>query len=108
MKYLRRFAAVSIIIFVVAGALCGQNKPPLVSSGHTTQIAQDVYVILDQRINVVPNIGIIVGREGVLVVDTGMGPRNGETVLGEVRKITSKPVAYLTITHFHPEHGMGA
>ena len=56
----------------------------------------------------IPNIGIIVGREGVLVVDTGMGPRNAETVLGEVKKITSKPVAYLTITHFHPEHGMGA
>jgi len=93
---------------VLCAVLRAQNKAPLVSSGKTQEIAEHVYVIPDQRMNVVPNIGIIVGREGVLVVDTGMGPRNAETVLNEVKKITSKPVAYLTITHFHPEHGMGA
>jgi len=85
-----------------------QVQTPLVRSGVTRKVAENVYVIPDQRVNVIPNIAIIVGRDGVLVVDTGMGPRNAETVLGEVKKITSKPVAYLTITHFHPEHGMGA
>jgi len=107
MKHLKEFSA-AWTLFILGGALFAQVKPPLVAAGHTKQIAEDVYVIPDQRINVIPNIGIIVGRDGVLVVDTGMGPRNAETVLGEVRKITSKPVAYLTITHFHPEHGMGA
>ena len=104
---LRSFAAVPTIL-VLVGVLRAQNKAPLVSSGKTREIAEHVYVIPDQRINVVPNIGIIVGRDGVLVVDTGMGPRNAETVLDEVKKISSKPVAYLTVTHFHPEHGMGA
>jgi glyoxylase-like metal-dependent hydrolase (beta-lactamase superfamily II) len=107
MKRLRSLAAVATI-FVLCGVLRAQNKAPLVPSGKTREIAEHVYVIPDQRTNVVPNIGIIVGREGVLVVDTGMGPRNAQTVLNEVKKITSKPVAYLTITHFHPEHGMGA
>jgi glyoxylase-like metal-dependent hydrolase (beta-lactamase superfamily II) len=107
MKKLRCFAAVPTIL-VLVGVLRAQNKAPLVSSGKTREIAEHVYVIPDQRINVVPNIGIIVGRDGVLVVDTGMGPRNAETVLDEVKKISSKPVAYLTVTHFHPEHGMGA
>jgi len=88
--------------------VCAQVQTPLVASGKTHEIAEHVYVIPDQRINVIPNIGIIVGRDGVLVVDTGMGPRNAETVLDEVKKITSKRIAYLTITHFHPEHGMGA
>jgi glyoxylase-like metal-dependent hydrolase (beta-lactamase superfamily II) len=107
MMKLRSFAAVPTIL-VLVGVLRAQNKAPLVSSGKTREIAEHVYVIPDQRINVVPNIGIIVGRDGVLVVDTGMGPRNAETVLDEVKKISSKPVAYLTVTHFHPEHGMGA
>jgi len=107
MKKLGSFAVVSTIL-VLGGVLCAQNKAPLVCSGRTREIAEHVYVIPDQRMNVVPNIGIIVGRDGVLVVDTGMGPRNAETVLDEVKKITSKPIAYLTITHFHPEHGMGA
>ena len=43
-----------------------------------------------------------------MVVDTGMGPRNAELVLQQVRAITDKPINYLAITHFHPEHGMGA
>lgn len=107
MKDLRSFALVSVI-FTLSGVVGAQVQAPLVGSGKTREIAEHVYVIPDQRINVIPNIGIIVGRDGVLVVDTGMGPRNAETVLQEVKKITSKPVAYLTITHFHPEHGMGA
>ena len=107
MKDLRSFVIVSTI-FALAGVVCGQVQTPLVRSGVTRKVAESVYVIPDQRINVIPNIAIIIGRDGVLVVDTGMGPRNAETVLDEVKKITSKPVAYLTITHFHPEHGMGA
>jgi glyoxylase-like metal-dependent hydrolase (beta-lactamase superfamily II) len=107
MKHLRSLAVVSTII-ALAGVDCAQVQTPLVASGKTREIAEHVYVIPDQRINVIPNIGIIVGRDGVLVVDTGMGPRNAETVLNEVKKITSQPIAYLTVTHFHPEHGMGA
>jgi glyoxylase-like metal-dependent hydrolase (beta-lactamase superfamily II) len=90
------------------GAASGQDRTPMVPAGATLQIAPNVYVIPDQRVNLVPNIGIIVGGDGVMVVDTGMGPRNAEIVLAEVRKITDKPIRYLAITHFHPEHGMGA
>jgi glyoxylase-like metal-dependent hydrolase (beta-lactamase superfamily II) len=74
----------------------------------TQKLEEGVYVIPDRRVNLVPNVGIVVGERGVLVVDTGMGPANAERVLREVRKLTSKEILYLTITHFHPEHGMGA
>jgi glyoxylase-like metal-dependent hydrolase (beta-lactamase superfamily II) len=81
---------------------------PMVPAGKTVQIAEQVYVIPDQRVSLVPNIGIVVGDAGVLVVDTGMGPANAEIVLAEVRKITDKPIRYLVSTHFHPEHNFGA
>ncbi len=81
---------------------------PMVPAGKTVQIADGVYVIPDQRVSLVPNVGIIVGAAGVLVVDTGMGPANAEIVLAEVRKITDKPIRYLVSTHFHPEHNFGA
>ena len=81
---------------------------PMVAAGKTVQIAERVYVIPDQRVSLVPNVGIIVGAYGVLVVDTGMGPANAEIVLAEVRKITDKPIRYLVSTHFHPEHNFGA
>ena len=99
---------VVLLLAALGGMLSAQDKVPLVVSGKTSGIVQNIYVIPDQRVNLVPNIGIIVGRDGVLVVDTGMGPKNAETVLGEVKKITSRRIAYLTVTHFHPEHGMGA
>src|SRR3979411_3203002 len=98
MKSLRSCAAVSPIL-VLAGQVCAQNQTPLVPAGKTREIAEHIYVIPDQRVNLVPNIGMIVGREGVLVIDTGMGPKNAETVLGEVKKITGERIAYLTVTH---------
>jgi glyoxylase-like metal-dependent hydrolase (beta-lactamase superfamily II) len=107
MKNLRSCAALPIL-FAFAGPVWAQNQNPLVPSGKTREVAEHIYVIPDQRVNLVPNIGIIVGRDGVLVVDTGMGPKNASTVLSEVKKITSERIAYLTVTHFHPEHGMGA
>jgi len=97
-----------LVVLVVLGNLLAQDRPPIVPAGKTQKVAANVYVIPDQRVNLVPNIGIIVGRQGVLVVDTGMGPKNAATVLAEVKKVTTEPIAYLTITHFHPEHGMGA
>src|SRR5229473_4027460 len=102
-----RICAVAPIILLFAGEVRGQDQTPLVHAGKTREIAEHIYVVPDQRVNLVPNIGIIVGRDGVLVIDTGMGPKNAETVLGEVKKITSERIAYLTVTHFHPEHGMG-
>src|SRR5207245_6591782 len=43
-----------------------------------------------------------------LVVDAGMGPRNGEIVRRHAEDLASGLPLFLTITHFHPEHGFGA
>lgn len=97
-------AVVSISAFMSpAGAF-----PPFVPAGETHPIAENVYVIPDQGVPLVPNIGIVAGIESVLVVDTGMGPVNAETVLEEARKISDLPIRYLVSTHFHPEHNFGA
>ncbi|MGH9650074.1 MAG: MBL fold metallo-hydrolase [Terriglobales bacterium] len=102
-----RLAFSALCIGMLSVLACAQ-APPMVEEGITQKVEEGVYVIPDRRVNLVPNVGIVVGERGVLVVDTGMGPANAERVLREVRKITSKEILYLTITHFHPEHGMGA
>jgi glyoxylase-like metal-dependent hydrolase (beta-lactamase superfamily II) len=56
----------------------------------------------------VPNVGIIVGDKATLVIDTGLGQRNGETVMREVQKVSKNSELYLATTHFHPEHDLGA
>ncbi|MGR9091043.1 MAG: MBL fold metallo-hydrolase [Gammaproteobacteria bacterium] len=92
----------------ISTALPVHARQPLLTEGSATAIAAGVYVVPDNDIPLVPNIGIIVGDQRVLVVDTGMGPTNAEIVLAEVRRLTDKPIAYLVCTHFHPEHNFGA
>ena len=44
---------------------------------------------------------------GQAVVDTGMGPKNGEAVMREVAKVSKNTEIYLVTTHFHAEHVAG-
>lgn len=84
------------------------NAPPVVDRARLTRIANGVHLIADPRINLVPNIGIVEGSDAVLVIDTGLGPANGRTVLEAARAIAGDRRLILTLTHFHPEHGYGA
>lgn len=67
-----------------------------------TRVSEHVYAIIG-----FPNIAIVTGTRGTLVVDTGMGSRNGAVVLREAQKLAKGPALYLTTTHFHPEHAAG-
>jgi glyoxylase-like metal-dependent hydrolase (beta-lactamase superfamily II) len=68
----------------------------------TTKISDHVWAIMG-----FPNIGIVVGNRATLVVDTGMGPRNGQTIARVVAKLSNNQKLFLTTTHFHPEHAAG-
>jgi glyoxylase-like metal-dependent hydrolase (beta-lactamase superfamily II) len=81
---------------------------PDVDPGALKEIASGVFVIADRRIPLVPNIGIILGADAALVVDTGMGPVNGKKVLDCAKQLAGERSLILTLTHFHPEHGFGA
>ena len=59
--------------------------PPNVDPSALSEIANGVFVIGDKRVPLVPNIGIVLGDDAALVIDTGMGPANGAKVL-EVAK----------------------
>jgi len=82
--------------------------PPTVDPTALTEVADRVFVIGDRRVPLVPNIGIVLGNDAALIVDTGMGPANGTRVLEAARKLAGARRLILTLTHFHPEHGFGA
>ena len=44
----------------------------------------------------------------MLVVDTGMSLDSAAYVLGQAKRLAEGKPLYLTVTHFHPEHGFGA
>ena len=72
------------------------------------KLAEHSYVILDDDVSFVPNVGIVVGERATLVIDTGLGHANGVIVLGEARKIRNNSEYYVAATHYHPEHDLGA
>ena len=86
------------------------TEPPAPDVDETgiREIADGIWVIPDRRVPLVPNIGIVVGDDAALVVDTAMGPRNGARVLAAAKEKAAGRPLLLTITHFHPEHGFGA
>lgn len=81
---------------------------PLVVVSGAVELAPDLLVIPDRRVQLVPNIGVIAGTHSVLVVDTGLGPANAEQVLAFATEQARGRRLYLTTTHFHPEHAFGA
>ena len=101
-----------IAALVGASALAQQPATPappsLVREGVTEKLTSHVWAIPDGGASLVPNVGIIVGKKAVLVIDTGMGTRNGQTVLREVAKVGAGKPIYIVTTHVHPEHDMGA
>jgi glyoxylase-like metal-dependent hydrolase (beta-lactamase superfamily II) len=98
----------SILLSTSAFAQRGPLQPPLIKEGVTEKISEHVYVIPDGSVPVVPNVSIIVGGKGTLVVDTGLGARNGQAIMREVGKVSKGGDLYLAVTHVHPEHDLGA
>ena len=66
------------------------------------QISEHVWMVKGN-----PNIAIIVGSRSALVVDTGLGPRNGAIAAAFAAKLAPGKHLFLTTTHFHPEHAAG-
>ncbi|MEV0064223.1 MBL fold metallo-hydrolase [Nocardia sp. NPDC050718] len=84
------------------------HPDPVVEIADVQELARDVLAIPNRGVDLVPNIGVIGGTRAVLVVDTGMGPRNAEKVLAFAAEQAKGRELYLTTTHFHPEHAFGA
>src|SRR6516162_8683330 len=83
------------VLVIGAAAQSPQGQPPLVKEGRTIKVSDHVYVIPDDNVPIVPNVGIIVGTKATLVVDTGLGPRNAETILREVAKVSRNAEGFL-------------
>src|SRR4051812_7782717 len=94
----------SMILWTVMGAAsaAGQANQPILGET-TTKISEHVWAIMGW-----PNIAIVVGSNATLIVDTGMGPKNGETIARVAAQLApGNKKLFLTTTHFHPEHAAG-
>jgi len=55
-----------------------------------------------------PNSGVIVGPEGVVVVDAQATPAMAQDVIRRIRGVTDRPVTQVVLTHYHAVRVLGA
>jgi glyoxylase-like metal-dependent hydrolase (beta-lactamase superfamily II) len=99
MKLLARVLGLAALL--TANGFAQMSQPML--GEDTIKISDHVWAIMG-----FPNIAIVVGSRATLVVDTGLGPKNGATAARVAAKLAPNNTRlFLTTTHFHPEHAGG-
>ncbi|MFC3693939.1 quinoprotein relay system zinc metallohydrolase 2 [Chenggangzhangella methanolivorans] len=105
-------AVAALCASLVAGAPA--EAAPAVEPLPTTEIAPGVFVyqapfqlLAPGNQGAIANVGFVVGREGVAVIDTGNTPEAGARLLAAVKARTDLPVRYVVNTHMHPDHALG-
>ncbi len=53
------------------------------------------------------NVGLVVGEDGVLVIDTRSTHLHGDEILSDLARITRLPVRWVVNTHWHWDHVFG-
>ena len=87
-------------------------EPPVVAP---IELAAGVYMLPgsggepdSRNLGRIGNAGFIVGRTGVLVIDTGTSYLHGRALLAAIRSVTDQPVRLVLITHTRQEFLFGA
>jgi glyoxylase-like metal-dependent hydrolase (beta-lactamase superfamily II) len=73
------------------------------------RLAEGVYALIPQpRLDDLDgNSLVVIGKESVLVVDTGGSLESGRLVAAQIRKLSPLPVRYIVNTHWHYDHVLG-
>ena len=99
---MKSLSSLLVVVTLGASAALAQMTNPMLSE-NASKVSDHVWAIMG-----FPNIAIVVGNRATLVVDTGLGPKNGATAARVAARLAPKNrKLFLTTTHFHPEHAAG-
>jgi len=99
MRY--RAAEPLTLAFLAAATAFGQFPSPTLPEV-TTKVSERIFMTTG-----FPNVVYVVGNDATLVVDTGLGNKNGALVARSAKRLSKGPKLFLTTTHYHPEHAAG-
>lgn len=99
--------AVAAIVMLLGASLCVAEEPAAGPAHFSiVPVGEGVFAAIakDGDRAAVGNAGFVVGRDGVLVVDTFAAPEAAEELLAEIRRRTPLPVRWAVNTHYHLDH----
>jgi cyclase len=96
---LKNAFAVFIPFFAVGFALAQDLSPQV------RKLEEGIYVYVGKNFN--SNCGIVLTREGVVLIDSGHNSTDSRAILEAVKKLTPLPVRFLIDTEPHPDHTTG-
>lgn len=92
------------IFVVVSAAASAQSPLPF----ELKEIGPGVYAAIDGPGHKAgSNAGFVIGDDGVLVIDAFFTTDAAKALVGEIRRITPKPIRYVVNTHYHADHTGG-
>ena len=56
----------------------------------------------------IANLGVVIGRDAVAVIDAGTTRAQGQALYVAIRRRTDLPIRHVVLTHMHPDHVLGA
>jgi len=97
-------ATLLVLVFLSVAAAAYSQAPPDYSKVEikTSKVADNFYTLEGQG----GMIGILVGPDGVFMVDSQFAPLTGK-IVAAVKQITSEPIRFMVNTHLHPDHTGG-
>ena len=99
----------AIAAFVALGGVASaQDKAPSALPFVLKELGPGVYAAIDgPEHRSGANAGFVIGDDGVLVVDSFFNPDAARALVGEIRRLTPKPIRYVVNTHYHADHTGG-
>ena len=81
---------------------------------HAAQVAPDVWFVEGETAmgsaanrNFISNAAFVVTDAGVVVIDSLGSPALAEEMIAEIRRVTTQPIRYVIVTHYHADHIYG-
>jgi glyoxylase-like metal-dependent hydrolase (beta-lactamase superfamily II) len=112
LRALARCAAQLGLGAILLGTLAvAADRPPHLQA---RQVADGVWFVQGEAAlgstanrNFISNAGFVVTDDGVLVVDALGSPVLAEELIDEIRRVTTQPIRYVVVTHYHADHIYG-
>ncbi|MBZ0105561.1 MAG: MBL fold metallo-hydrolase [Sulfuricella denitrificans] len=103
---------ITIVILILINGMAG--AAPAMPQSKAVKINERVYALLGpmgqpsvHNQGYMVNSTVIIGEQGVILIDSGASDEVGKHLANAIRKLTTKPVTHVINTHHHGDHVLG-